>query len=167
MLGHLGSTMSNLGNRMVTLSSRPSNSSGRSTSSVLRFVVTCGNFLTDLCKKKGLYLNLYLVFSLFLYTVSLSLSYFSLQTMSYSLADYTWPSHIVWHLQGQLADIECVVAGTEQTSGADRGTSCDINYGFRCTNAQQSRGVCLDYKIRYYCTCGRNFAIVIYTWSSV
>ncbi|KAK3857259.1 hypothetical protein Pcinc_036476, partial [Petrolisthes cinctipes] len=56
-------------------------------------------------------------------------------------------------LEGQLADIECVVAGTEQTLGADQGTSCDINYGFRCTNAQQPRGVCLDYKIRYYCTC--------------
>ncbi|XP_063867870.1 uncharacterized protein LOC135104399 [Scylla paramamosain] len=56
-------------------------------------------------------------------------------------------------LQGQLADIECVEAASGANTGADVGLSCDVRFGFRCTNSAQERGSCLDYKIRYYCTC--------------
>lgn len=57
--------------------------------------------------------------------------------------------------QGQLADIECVEAASGTNTGADVGLSCDVRFGFRCTNSAQERGSCLDYKIRYYCTCGK------------
>ncbi|XP_071530009.1 uncharacterized protein [Panulirus ornatus] len=56
-------------------------------------------------------------------------------------------------LEGQLADIECVEAASGLNTAADKGTTCDVRYGFRCVNANQDRGSCLDYKIRYYCSC--------------
>nr|XP_045582100.1 uncharacterized protein LOC123745535 [Procambarus clarkii] len=56
-------------------------------------------------------------------------------------------------LEGQLADIECVETATGLKTAADKGTTCDVRYGFRCSNEDQDRGSCLDYKIRYYCSC--------------
>ncbi|KAK7066927.1 Mucin-5B [Halocaridina rubra] len=55
-------------------------------------------------------------------------------------------------LEGQLAKIECVIAANGKAP-SDEGTTCDIRFGFHCSNSAQSPRTCLDYKIRYYCSC--------------
>ena len=54
----------------------------------------------------------------------------------------------------KIVAIDCRVKKTliDWRYSSDEGLTCDLNYGFKCSNRRQA-GKCQDYEIRLYCVC--------------
>ena len=56
-----------------------------------------------------------------------------------------------------MTDVECMTVMDTEYFSTGETALCSLRDGFTCRNADNAPVTCSDYKIRYQCTCARQY----------